>query len=178
MEREQGDKVEYFLIELTAGNTAGNRGSGKNTGTEVVLVLPAVTVVSFLPYSFTHVLGLRSLHQKPRVGGTLGGSHRDGRSPVPWGDNTGGRDDPPPPQTIAFASHRKVPYIAMDLYSCTSSPVLQRSGTSVRSTSRRRGDPLASCCGSSKIKKRRCGVLAADSCGSGPLSLTDVAASL
>ena len=35
-----------------------------------------------------------SLHQKPRVGGTLGGALRDGsdgwRSPGPWGDNTGG----------------------------------------------------------------------------------------
>ena len=44
--------------------------------------------------SATATLGLGSLHQKPRVGGTLGGSLRDGsdgwRSPVPRGDNTGG----------------------------------------------------------------------------------------
>ena len=42
----------------------------------------------------TATLGLGSFHQKPRVGGTLRGSLRDGsdgwRSPVSWGDNTGG----------------------------------------------------------------------------------------
>ena len=43
---------------------AGNRGGAKNTGTVAVLVLPAVTVVPFLPGpalrdGFSHVLGLR-----------------------------------------------------------------------------------------------------------------------
>ena len=46
-----------------------------------------------------------SLHQKPRVGGTHGCVRRDGsdgwRSPVPRGDNTGGRDHLP-----SSASHR------------------------------------------------------------------------
>ena len=51
-------------MDPTAGNAAGNRSVGKNTGTEVVLVLPAVNVVSFLPGSVPRgrcvgVLGLR-----------------------------------------------------------------------------------------------------------------------
>ena len=43
----------------------------------------------------------------------LGCELRDGsdgwRSPVPWGDNTGGRDGVPPPPTIAFWARRQVP---------------------------------------------------------------------
>ena len=56
---------------------------------------------------FLDVLGLGSLHQKPRVGGTLGGVLCDGsdgwRSPVPRGDNTGGRVHLPPQPAIAFS---------------------------------------------------------------------------
>ena len=67
------------------------------------------------------VLGVGSLHQKPRVGGTLGGVLRDGsdgwRSPVPRGDNTGGRDHLPPQPAIAFQSRRQTQYIVMDLSS-------------------------------------------------------------
>ena len=49
---------------LTAGNAAGYRGGVINTGIEVILVLPAVPVVPFLPGpalrdGFSHVLGLR-----------------------------------------------------------------------------------------------------------------------
>ena len=62
--REQGDKVVYILMGLTAGNAAGYRGGVINAGIEDILVLPAVTVVSLLPGSahrdgFSHVLGLR-----------------------------------------------------------------------------------------------------------------------
>ena len=45
--REQGDKVENFLMGLTAGNAAGYRGGAINTGIEDFLVLPAVPVVPF-----------------------------------------------------------------------------------------------------------------------------------
>ena len=45
--REQGDKVVYILMGLTAGNAAGYWGGVINTGVEDILVLPAVTVVSF-----------------------------------------------------------------------------------------------------------------------------------
>ena len=38
----------YFLTDLTAGNAAGNRGGVINTGTEDVLLLPAVLKRSFL----------------------------------------------------------------------------------------------------------------------------------
>ena len=59
-----------------------------------------------------------SLHQKPRVGGTHHRVRRDGsdgwRSPVPRGDNTGGRDQLPPQPTIAFLSRRQVPNFVMD----------------------------------------------------------------
>ena len=49
---------------LTAGNAAGYRGGVIFTGIEVILVLPAVPVVPFLPGpalrdGFSHVLGLR-----------------------------------------------------------------------------------------------------------------------
>ena len=47
--REQGHKVVYILMGLTAGNAAGNWGGVRNTGIEDILVLPAVTVVSLLP---------------------------------------------------------------------------------------------------------------------------------
>ena len=62
--REQGDKVENFLMCLTAGNAAGYRGGVINTGIEDFLVLPAVPVVPLLPGpalrdGFSHVLGLR-----------------------------------------------------------------------------------------------------------------------
>ena len=62
--REQGDKVENFLMGLTAGNAAGYRGGAINTGIEDFLVLPAVPVVPLLPGpalrdGFSHVLGLR-----------------------------------------------------------------------------------------------------------------------
>ena len=55
---------------------AGNRGGDKNTGTEMVLLLPAVTLVSLLSGSVhrggrVDVLVLGSLHQKPQVGGTI-----------------------------------------------------------------------------------------------------------
>ena len=61
---EQGDKVEYFFDGSDRWQAAGNRDGGKNTGTEVILLLPAVTVVSFLsgsalPDGFTYVPGLR-----------------------------------------------------------------------------------------------------------------------
>ena len=60
----QGDKVVYILMGLTAGNAAGYRGGVINTGIEDILVLPAVTVVSYIPGpalrdGFSHVLGLR-----------------------------------------------------------------------------------------------------------------------
>ena len=62
--REQGDKVVYILMGLTAGNAAGYRGGVINTGIEDILVLPAVSVVPLLPGpalrdGFSHVLGLR-----------------------------------------------------------------------------------------------------------------------
>ena len=62
------------------------------------------------------VLGLRVLaSEASRVGGTLGGVLRDGsdgwRSPVPRGDNTGGRDHLPPQPAIAFQSRRQIQYI-------------------------------------------------------------------
>ena len=118
------------------------------------------------------VLGLGSLHQKPRVGGTLGGELRDGsdgwRSPVPRGDNTGGA------RTIYLLSQpslfspadmsRTSWWIFLPVHRDGFFCVL---GTSVRSTLWRRGVPLASCCGSGNLNERRCGVLAAycfDSC--------------
>ena len=57
------------------------------------------------PYSGRSMfLDFGSLHQKHRVGGTLGGVLHDGsdgwRSPVTQGDNTGGRGHLPPPPTI------------------------------------------------------------------------------
>ena len=58
----------------------------------------------FLQVSPSMFWDFGSLHQKHRVGGTHGGVLRDGsdgwRSPVPRGDNTGGRDRLPPPPTI------------------------------------------------------------------------------
>ena len=64
-------------------------------------------ILNELCHLLLDVLGLGSLHQKPRVGGTLGGVLRDGsdgwRSPVPLGDNTGSRDH----LTIAFQSRRQ-----------------------------------------------------------------------
>ena len=45
--REQGDKVVYILMCLTAGNAAGYRGGVINTGVEDILVLPAVQLSSF-----------------------------------------------------------------------------------------------------------------------------------
>ena len=69
------------------------------------------------------VLGLGSLHQKPRVGGTLGGVLRDGsdgwRSPVPRGDNTGGRVYLLS-QPSLFQSRRQTQYIVMRPSSCAS----------------------------------------------------------
>ena len=66
-----------------------------------------------------------SLHQKPRVGGPPGCVRRDGSdgwlSPVPRGDNTGGRVRVPPPPIIPC---RPVTYIAMLCGRCTSWPVL------------------------------------------------------
>ena len=61
--REQGDKVVCILMGLSAGNAAGYRGV-INTGTENILVLPAVPVAPLLPGpalrdGFSHVLGLR-----------------------------------------------------------------------------------------------------------------------
>ena len=46
--KEQGDEVAYILMGLTAGNAASFRSGVVSTGIEVVLVLPAVTVVSIL----------------------------------------------------------------------------------------------------------------------------------
>ena len=51
-------------MDLTAGNAVGYRSCVINTGVKDILVLPAVTVVTFLsgsarPDGFTHVLGLR-----------------------------------------------------------------------------------------------------------------------
>ena len=60
-----------------------------------------------------------SLHQKHRVGGTHGHVRREGsdgwRSPVPWGDNTGGRSRLLPPPTITLQSRRQVLYFLMHL---------------------------------------------------------------
>ena len=58
--REQGVKVAYILMGLTAGY----RGGVISTGIEDILVLPAVPVVPSLPGpalrdGFSHVLGLR-----------------------------------------------------------------------------------------------------------------------
>ena len=63
--REQGDKVVYILMCLTAGNAAGYRGGVINTGVEDILVLPAVQlssfflVLHFVTDSRSLVLGLR-----------------------------------------------------------------------------------------------------------------------
>ena len=58
-----------------------------------------------------------SLHQGPRVGGTQGCVHCDEsdgwQSPVPQGDNTGGRECLPLLPTIALRSRRQVVYILM-----------------------------------------------------------------
>ena len=123
-------------------------------------------ILNELCHLFLDVLSLGSLHQKPRVSGTLGGVLRDGsdgwRSPVPRGDNTGGRDHLPPQPTIAFQSRRHVPNTVMDRGRSTSWQVSVHpdgsssgvcSGTSVRSTLWRRGVPLASCCGSGNLNK-------------------------
>ena len=60
-----------------------------------------------------------SLHQKHRVGGTHGRVRRDGsdgwRSPVPRGDNTGGRGRVLPPPTIRCQSRRQVQNILTHL---------------------------------------------------------------
>ena len=60
-----------------------------------------------------------SLHQKHRVGGTHDRVRRDGsdgwRSPVPRGDNTGGRGRVLPPPTIRCQSRRQVQNILMHL---------------------------------------------------------------
>ena len=58
----------YFLTGLTAGNAAGYRGGARNTGTEDILLLPAVLRRSLLPGSqhrqgFLLVLGLRVVVQ-------------------------------------------------------------------------------------------------------------------
>ena len=63
--REQGDKVAYILMGLTAGNVAGHRSGVINTGVEDILVLPAVQlspfslVLHFVTDSRSLVLGLR-----------------------------------------------------------------------------------------------------------------------
>ena len=60
-----------------------------------------------------------SLHQKHHVGGTHGRVRRDGsdgsRSPVPQGDNTGGRGRVLPPPTIRCQSRRQVQNILTHL---------------------------------------------------------------
>ena len=115
--------------------------------------------------SATATLGLSSLHQEPRVGGTLGGALRDGsdgwRSPVPGGDNTGGRVFLLLPSTIPCRSRRQVAYIVMpsgvdsvrDGMSCTFGrvhfPVC---------TLRRCGVFVVSCCGSSKKASTQRGI--------------------
>ena len=63
--REQGDKVVYILMCLTAGNATGYRGCVMNTGVEDILVLPAVQlspfslVLHFVTDFRSLVLGLR-----------------------------------------------------------------------------------------------------------------------
>ena len=105
---------------------------------------------------------------------------RDGsggwRSPVPRGDNTG-------VETVYFLRQPSLSspadrFVHRDgscfLCVVTGSSVFWDFGSLHRGVA---ASPLASCCGSGKLNERRCGVLAADCCCSGPLSFTDIAAS-
>ena len=70
---------------LTAGNAAGFWSGVINTGTEVVLVLPAVSVVSILPGpalrdGFSLVVGLRIVEEAAFAGGCSGSPKRRGTS--------------------------------------------------------------------------------------------------
>ena len=117
--------------------------------------------------SATATLGLGSLHQKPRVGGTLGGSLRDGsdgwRSPVPRGDNTGGE---------FFYRFRQPSFVGPADWSRASRRMVDSVQHGWSCTFRRVQFPGCN------VFVRRCGVLVASCCGSGsPLGL-DVEASM
>ena len=109
--------------------------------------------------SATATLGLGSLHQQPRVGGTLCGALRDGsdgwRSPAPRADNTGRRVF-----STSSVNHprRQVAYIVMphgvDSVRDGRSCAFRRVHFPVCST-RRCGVLVASCCGSSKKASTR-----------------------
>ena len=113
----------FLLLFLSIGRgrhvpAPGGRDVGSNARAptqELVLGTDPRTGSCRYPSGRSMFLDFGSLHQKPRVGGTHGRVCRDGsdgwRSPVPRGDNTGGRDRPPPPPIIAFLSRRQVPNI-------------------------------------------------------------------